>query len=77
MMFLWVVTGLPGVSDREILLTPLEVCDGVTMNPWPPGEKVQPRAKSACPPAPDQYRPPMVSEAACPNRSTSLVALIE
>ena len=60
------MTGLPGVRERVMRLIPLEVWEGVTMKPCPPGEKVQPRAKSACPPAPDQYRPAIVSEAACP-----------
>ena len=52
--FLCVVTGLPGVSVGRIRLNPLDVCEWVTMNPWPPSEKPQPRAKSAWPPAPDQ-----------------------
>ena len=47
-----------------------------TMKPCPPAEYVAPRAKSACPPDDDQYLAPMVSDAHCPSRSTSMVALV-
>jgi hypothetical protein len=48
-----------------------------TTKPCPAREYIAPRAKSACPPDPDQYWPATVSDAACPTKSTSVVALIE
>ena len=56
---------------------PPAAVDGSTTNARPCGENIAPRAKSACPPLDDQYRPATVSDAHWPTRSTSVVALIE
>jgi hypothetical protein len=48
-----------------------------TTKAMPRSEYMAPRAKSAWPPEPDQYRPAMVSDAHWPMRSTSVVAFIE
>ena len=48
-----------------------------TTNPIALRWYIAPRAKSACPPLPDQYRPAIISELHWPSRSTSIVALID
>ena len=54
-VFLSVVTTDPSRSRGTMRDTvPRAAVEGSTRNPWPPGENMAPRAKSAWPPDPDQ-----------------------
>ena len=58
-------------------LTPCEVVECTTTNPWPPSEYIAPRAKSFWPPDDEEELPPIVFDAHCPRKSTESVALID
>ena len=60
------VTTDPGVRCVRMRDRPARVVECSTMNARPLAEYIAPRAKSACPPEEDQYRPATVSDAHWP-----------
>src|SRR5919199_4947657 len=76
-VFLNVVTAAPGCSCAMMRDTDSSTAvECSTINDWPCSEKSAPRAKSGWPPDEDQYSLPSDSDAHCPRKSTSSVALI-